>query len=41
MPDERAVPAPRLALSAVAALIAHIHDNHPVLSSWPEQPASS
>lgn len=27
--------------TAVAALIAHIHGNHPVLSSWPDQPASS
>lgn len=26
--------------AAIAALIAHIHGNHPVLSSWPEQPAS-
>ena len=27
--------------TAIAALIAHIHGNHPVLSSWPDQPASS
>jgi DNA-binding GntR family transcriptional regulator len=28
-------------LTAVAALVAHIHDNHPVLSGWPEKPTSS
>ena len=26
--------------AAIAALTTHIHENHPVLSSWPEQPAS-
>jgi len=27
--------------AAIAALVHHIHDNHPVLSSWPDQPAFS
>jgi DNA-binding GntR family transcriptional regulator len=27
--------------AAVAALVEHIHDNHPVLSGWPEKPISA